>query len=109
MSQADRPSGKLNPGDVIDEFSVTEQINTRGGFAAVFKGEEILSGRPVIIKLMNDGLGELEQSFFRNEARFLGESVGHPNIVELLHHGQVSGSPYLVIELLDTELTARLP
>lgn len=109
MSHAEQSAGKLKPGDVVGEFRVIESLVTRGGFAVIFRGEATDTGRPVIVKSMKDGLDGLEQSMFRNEAQFLGELTGHPNVVELLHHGDKDDTPFLVVEFLPTELNAQLP
>jgi serine/threonine-protein kinase len=109
MSHAEPPAEKLKPGDVVGGFRVVEPLASRGGFAVIFRGEEADTGRPVIVKSMRDGLDELEQSMFNNEAQFLGELAGHPSVVELLHHGYKGGTPFMVVEFLSTELIARLP
>jgi serine/threonine-protein kinase len=103
------PVPKLQVGDSIECFRITGQINTRGGYAAIFKGEEVPSGRPVIVKVMKGGLSAVEQSLFRNEAPLLVEMRGHPNIVELLHHGDFAGTPFLIVEQLEVELSGKLP
>ncbi len=89
-----------------------------GGMATVWRGVDRVLERPVAVKVLNEGLAE-DSRFaerFAREARH-SASLAHPAIVTVFDSGvDESGTPYLVMELVDgrtlaelLELTPRLP
>ena len=109
MTQPRQAVPRLSTGDVIDRFTITGQINTRGGYAEIYTADETSSGRPAIVKVMKGGLSPLEETLFGNEAVYLTKLRGHPNVVEILHSGVLGKTPFLIVELLGTELSGKLP
>ncbi len=75
----------------------------RGGMARVYLAEDVKTGRPVAVKVLEKPYSEDDGAI----ARFLGEAttvtqIGHPSIVALLEAGrrEEDGAPYLVMEFL---------
>lgn len=87
-----------------------------GGFGTVYLAQDERRGnKPVAVKLLNEihlsNPDEVDR--FEREAR-LAESIHHPNVVQVIGHGQEDGRPFLVMECvegqtLDAYLTARGP
>ena len=78
---------------------------SRGGMASIYVGEEIATGRPVAIKVLEEH-GECAHHTllrFVREAS-LGEQIRHPNVVEVIDWGTTpEGVMYVVMELLSGE------
>lgn len=75
----------------------------RGGMARVYLAEDVKTGRPVAVKVLEKPYSEDDGAI----ARFLSEAttvtqIGHPSIVALLEAGRrdEDGAPYLVMEFL---------
>ena len=86
-----------------DRYSLIERIAT-GGMGEVWRGSDLLLGRPVAIKMlaaMHAG-DEQFRARFRAEARY-ASSLSHPGITRVFDYGEESplGGPYLVMELVD--------
>ena len=89
------PNTQLGPYVLVDRIAV-------GGMAEVFRAlEERAVGEPrvVVIKRMLPHIAAEEgaQSMFAEEAR-LGSHIVHPNVVQVIGHGEVQGKPYLTLE-----------
>lgn len=75
-----------------------------GGMGLVFLGEQPELGRPVVLKLLREGVVSDE----RNRQRFEREAVSlarlhHPNIVRLYDFGHHRQRAYIVMEYVDGE------
>jgi serine/threonine-protein kinase len=90
-------------GEIVDgKYQIDSKLG-EGGMATVYRARHTLVDRNVAIKIINpqmSGNASLKERF-RREAKNTA-AVSHPNIVEILDHGEThDGSAYLVMELLD--------
>lgn len=70
-----------------------------GGFADVFKYEQLGLRRPVGVKVLFRGLGDSGQASFEAEAKLMAQLSNHPSIVSIYAAGAAEdGRPYLVME-----------
>ena len=90
-------------GQVFEDRYRIDAVLGKGGFGAVYRGEQLAVGRTVAIKLLhihhaNDAK---ENARFQREARAIA-ALRHPNIVQVHDFGQTrDGFLYLVMELLE--------
>src|SRR5262245_1540306 len=93
-----------SPGIVVDnKYRLAERIGG-GGMGYVFRGENVLAGRAVAIKVLHPELSEnseLAQRFFQ-EAQAVNR-IRHPNIVDVIDAGVGEFGPYIVMEHLEGE------
>jgi serine/threonine-protein kinase len=94
-------------GDVTDAEVLSERYRlaghlARGGMADVFRGEDMLLGRPVAIKILHPQYASDEKfvARFRREAQ-AAANLSHPNIVSIFDWGQDNGTYYMVMELIE--------
>ena len=75
-----------------------------GSVGEVWRAEDLVLGRPVAVKLLQEGYASHQQTLarFRAEARHAG-SLTHPGIAHVYDYGEAgpAGRPYLVLELVD--------
>lgn len=70
-----------------------------GGFADVFRYEQLGLNRKVAVKVLLRDLGEASQRSFEAEANLMAKLSTHPSIVSVYSAGQApDGRPYLVME-----------
>lgn len=104
------PSSSSETGAIIaDRYQVVDRLG-RGGMAAIYRGVDRQTGRPVAIKiLLPKRLREpLHKQRFKNEAG-LAARLKHPHIVELLDWGETErGRLFLVLEYIEGEELKRL-
>ncbi|WP_052434515.1 protein kinase domain-containing protein [Streptacidiphilus melanogenes] len=90
-------------------YELHEPLGT-GGMATVWRGVDRVLERPVAVKVLSEGLAE-DSRFaerFAREARHAA-SLAHPAIVTVFDTGEdESGTPYLVMELVDGRTLAEL-
>lgn len=92
---------ELNPGDIINERYRLNELIGRGGMGVVYRGHDILLQREIALKLMaNTSMGDDVRQRMLREAQ-LAAQLTHPNIVAVHDAGQVSGTPYIVMELVE--------
>jgi eukaryotic-like serine/threonine-protein kinase len=79
-----------------------------GGMGEVWKGADVVLGRPVAVKLLRAGYAQDPGSLarFRSEARHAA-SLSHPGIAQVYDYGQAE-PPYLVMELVDGPSLAQV-
>lgn len=79
-----------------------------GGMGEVWKGTDVVLGRPVAVKLLRAGCAQDPGSLarFRSEARHAA-SLSHPGIAQVYDYGQAE-PPYLVMELVDGPSLAQV-
>ena len=79
-----------------------------GGVGEVWKGTDVVLGRPVAVKLLRAGYAQNPGSLarFRSEARHAA-SRSHPGIAAVYDSGQAE-PPYLVMELVDGPSLAQV-
>jgi serine/threonine-protein kinase len=102
---------EIGVGTVIADTYVVTHLLGRGGMGAVWAADHRrLPGKRVAIKVLLNWSQDAESlARFRREAE-IASRLGHPNIVEVLDfHTLPSGTPYMVLELLEGEsLAGRL-
>lgn len=70
-----------------------------GGFADVFRYEQLGLNRKVAVKVLLRDLGDAAQQSFEAEANLMAKLSTHPSIVSIYSAGQAQdGRPYLVME-----------
>lgn len=77
----------------------------QGAAGSVWAAENLLVGRRVAIKILNDSVTQIEgmQQRFHAEAR-VSAKLAHPNVVDVYDLGNTEqGVPYIVMEVLDGE------
>ncbi len=106
------PSQALSRGDIFAGRYKVERSIGAGGMGTVFEAEHLETERRVALKVLlpQSLISETARERFKQEARVAGR-LRHPNIVDVLDAGvdEVTGMPYLVMELLHGEdLGSRL-
>ena len=103
VAQAGGGAANLSNTDtVLGKYKIVRRLSG-GGMADVFLAKQVGIGgfeKPVALKrILNDMLKNREQAieFFLNEAKIAGRLI-HPNIVQVLDVGEVSGALYLAME-----------
>jgi len=80
----------------------------RGGIAVVYRARDTLLKRDVAVKVMSaTGLGTEGHVRLLQEARSAA-GLNHPNIVTVHDIGEVDGSPFIVMELVEGETLHNL-
>jgi serine/threonine protein kinase len=86
----------------------------RGAVAHVWKASRVLDRQEYAVKVMNPRTDLLEPSTLDNVRRRFareaknGMKLAHENIVTYIDAGELKGQPFLVMELADASLAARL-
>ena len=91
----------IKVGTTIDSrYHVTARIG-HGGMAEVYEGNDIISRKPVAIKLIREDVmkNPVNLRRFTNEATIMA-SLNHPNIVRVYNHGSFEGRPYIINEFI---------
>ena len=73
-----------------------ESLLGRGGMADVYRGTDVVLGRPIAIKILTDRSDTVLRRFLR-EAQSMA-SLNHRNIVAVYDAGQADGVSYIVME-----------
>lgn len=82
-------------------YRLIERVGS-GGMAVVYKGQDLLLGRLVAVKMLHEGLTH-DPDFlrrFRQEA-YAAANLTHPNIVTVHDIGQDGNRHYIVMEYVD--------
>jgi serine/threonine-protein kinase len=83
----------IEPGTVIDDrYEIVDKIG-EGGFAAVYKAEQLSTGQTVAFKLLlpqraRRSTGDVELVRFLREMQVIAE-IEHPGVVRLIDSGQI--------------------
>lgn len=91
-------------GLVLDNrYKIISKIGV-GGMADVFKGEDLLLGRPVAVKILHSNFAGDDDfvARFKREAQAAGK-LSHPNIVSMYDVGFDQGYHYIVMEYIEGE------
>ena len=91
----------LTSGSVIhDRYHLEAEIG-RGGMAAVYRARDEKLNREVAVKVLSEpGLGTTGRARLVHEAQAAAQ-LNHPNIVTVHDVGEVDGTPYIVMELVE--------
>ncbi len=92
-----------NPGDRVGHYVIARPLG-KGGEAAVYQGQDLESGRAVVVKVLEPSqLGEVAAfERFRREVA-IARLLEHPGIPRLLDVHEDARPPYIVLEYMDGE------
>jgi hypothetical protein len=92
------------PGVLLADRYRLESRIAAGSVGEVWRAEDLVLGRPVAVKVLQEGYASHPQTLtrFRAEARHAG-SLAHPGVAHVYDYGETgpAGRPYLVLELVD--------
>jgi serine/threonine-protein kinase len=89
------------PRPLTDRYHLTAHL-ARGGMADVYQGMDTLLQRKVAIKVLHSQFSQ-DEAFvrrFRREAQ-AAANLSHPNVVSIYDWGEVEGTYFIVMELVD--------
>lgn len=91
----------MKKGDLIDERYRIESVLGEGGMAIVYEATDIISQKPVAIKIIKAEMmkNPINLSRFEREARSAA-ALNHPNIVKVINLGVYEGRPYMCNEYI---------
>jgi adenylate cyclase len=94
---------EFNAGVRLGRYEV-EAIIGRGGMSFVYRARDAIIGRKVALKVLAiSGIDQTEiKRRFLAELQILG-NLKHDNIVQVYDFGDLEGTPFMVMELLDGE------
>jgi serine/threonine-protein kinase len=94
----------LQPGTTLGGRYVLRSLLAVGGMGEVWRGADSELDREVAVKVLKDGAAKNDTFLrrFRNEAKNAA-GLRHPNIAQVYDYGEVDGTPYLVMELVEGE------
>ncbi len=100
----------VNDGKLGGRFAVEREVG-RGGAGIVFRAFDLVTERPVALKVINSevGVAPEEEARLMREGQLL-ENLDHPGIVKTVAFGVLedTGAPFIAMEWLDGEdLAAR--
>jgi eukaryotic-like serine/threonine-protein kinase len=105
--------GLLAGRTLVKRYKIEEVIG-RGGFAAVYRADDLRLGRPVAVKVItvpapDPAMAEQLHARFEREARAAASLPHHPNVVTVHDFGTdpETGIDFLVMELLEGENLAQ--
>lgn len=92
---------------VGSRYRITARIGG-GGMSLVYRADDLKTGRPVAVKVLNPQYGADEEFVrrFRREAS-AAASLQHPNIVAIYDVGQEDDVYYIVMELVEPPRTLK--
>jgi eukaryotic-like serine/threonine-protein kinase len=99
---------ELRPGSRVGIFEILAPIGA-GGMGEVYRARDPRLDREVAIKILPRTLMADRESIsrFEKEARS-ASALNHPNIVTIYEIGELEGSPYIVMELVDGQTLRQI-
>ncbi|MGH2621816.1 MAG: protein kinase domain-containing protein [Anaerolineales bacterium] len=89
-----------------DRYQLGAELG-RGGMGTVHRAHDTLLEREVAIKLLsNAAVGSEQRAPLLQEAKLIAK-LNHPNIVQVHDAGELDGSPFIVMELVEGESLHR--
>jgi serine/threonine-protein kinase len=83
-----------------DRYRIEAELG-QGGMGVVYQAHDTLLDRDVAVKLLSQsGLGTEGRERMLREAQAIAK-LNHPNIVQVHDAGQLDGTPYIVMELVE--------
>ncbi len=83
-----------------DRYRIDSELG-RGGMGVVYRAHDVVLDRNVAVKLLTEsGLGTEGRERMLREAQAIAK-LNHPNIVQVHDAGQLDGTPYIVMELVE--------
>src|SRR4051794_20014840 len=93
---------------VAGRYVLLDDSARAGGQSTVRKATSVADGSLVAVKMLTMGRDEILAKVFERETRTLAD-LDHPNIIKLLDHGvEDDGTPFLVLEWIDSSLREAL-
>ncbi len=104
----DSVSSTLSPGTRFGSYEILQRLGA-GGMGEVYRAKDTRLDREVAIKTLSlDRLSQPEAlARFEKEARSAC-ALNHPNIVTIYELGQMNGTHYIAMELVDGETVRQL-
>jgi HAMP domain-containing protein len=96
----DTKGSALELGAVIDDRYRITRVVGGGGMGVVYAAERLKDKRLLALKVMSGSTAREDAARFAREAEIAAQ-LHHPNLVSVLDVGIWSGTPYLVMELVD--------
>ena len=91
-----------------DRYELGDELG-RGGMGVVYRAHDAVLDRDVAVKVMNQtGLGTEGRARLLSEAQAVAK-LNHPNIVTVHDAGEIDGTPYIVMELVEGESLYQHP
>ncbi|MGH2621503.1 MAG: protein kinase domain-containing protein, partial [Anaerolineales bacterium] len=91
-----------------ERYEFREELG-RGGMGAVYRAHDKVLDRDVAVKLLSEsGLGTEGRERMLREAQAIAK-LNHPNIVQVHDAGQLDGTPYIVMELVEGQSLHQRP
>jgi serine/threonine-protein kinase len=96
----------LEPGDSFDRYEI-EHVIGQGGMGVVYRAHDPKLHRSVALKILAPKIHEPDSSFeSEGAARLLREAraaaaLDHPNAVSIFDVGEVGGTPFIAMELVE--------
>ena len=86
-------------GTILDGRYRLDECLAAGGMGVVYKAERVGIGKVVAVKFLHETFASVPDLVrrFEHEAKTMSR-LSHPNIVSVIDHGVVVGTPYLVME-----------
>src|SRR5437867_917638 len=97
----------LHPGDQLDHYRI-ESVVARSGMASIFRGTDLLTGRPVAIKVPHREMESdpvVFERFHREED--IGKKLDHPGVMKIIAEDGRS-RVYLVMEWVEGRLLRQI-
>src|SRR5438270_407644 len=87
-----------NIGSTLNKRYLLKKHIAGGGFAQVFLASDLLLGRQVAVKVLDQSMARDADILkrFRQEAKAVA-TLEHPNILPVYDYGEANGAPYLVL------------
>ncbi|HYT27493.1 MAG TPA: FHA domain-containing serine/threonine-protein kinase [Ktedonobacteraceae bacterium] len=87
-----------NIGSTLNKRYLLKKHIAGGGFAQVFLASDLLLGRQVAVKVLDQSMARDADILkrFRQEAKAVA-TLEHPNILPVYDYGEANGAPYLVM------------
>ena len=97
------PENSARVSHVLGNYEIFDELG-RGGMGIVYRGLDLSLDRPVAVKVLRDDLRmqSMIVNRFAREAR-AAASLDHPNIVQIYSVGEAHRTPYIAMELVDSE------
>ena len=97
----------LAPGSLVGPYEVISLLGS-GGMGEVFRARDTKLNRDVALKVLPEAFTRDADRLarFQREAKLLA-SLNHPNIAAIYGIEEVSGSPFLILELVEGETLAE--
>src|SRR2546422_2021817 len=99
---------RLSPGSQFGRYEIAGPLGA-GGMGQVYRARDTRLGRDVAIKFLSSHLSPNNEDLerFEREARS-ASALNHPNIVTIFELGEVDGTFYIAMELIEGDLLRNL-